>query len=115
MFCVRKTGLLRMCASQASRSLNSRERFLKGEAVNSSQYGPLKDGPDVTIVSSKTGGVPDSAPLSRRKQEHVDKEWAIQEKIEEYLDLMNEVSQMNQSEDKGKPAESLSQESENIS
>ena len=45
----------------------------------------------------------------------VDKQWAIQEKIEEYLDLMNEVSQMNQSEKKGKQAESLSQDSKNAS
>ena len=38
--------------------------------MNSSQYGPLKDGPDVTIIG-KAGEVPESAPLSRRKQEHV--------------------------------------------
>ena len=57
--------------SDTDRNIYSEERFLKGEAVNSNMYGPLRDGPDFTIVSSKTGKIPENPPLSTRKQQQV--------------------------------------------
>ena len=56
---------------------HSEERFLKGEAVNSNMYGPLRDGADFTIVSSKTGEIPENPPLSSRKQEQVYKSYFL--------------------------------------
>ena len=51
--------------------ISSEERFLKGEAVNSNLHGPLRDGPDFTIIGSKTGEIPEMPPMSSRKQEQV--------------------------------------------
>ena len=40
-------------------------------------YGPLRDGADFTIVSSKTGEIPENPPLSSRKQEQVYKSYFL--------------------------------------
>ena len=39
--------------------------------MNSNLHGPLRDGPDFTIIGSKTGEIPEMPPLSTRKQEQV--------------------------------------------
>ncbi|KAL5250820.1 hypothetical protein ACHWQZ_G016531 [Mnemiopsis leidyi] len=115
MFCVKRACFLKNCAIQTSRSLNSKERFLKGEAVNSNMYGPLRDGPDFTIVSSKTGEIPENPPLSTRKQQQVDKQWEIQAKIEEMLDVMEEASQISRNRGTGENLTDSSHDTSNES
>ena len=47
------------------------ERFLKGEAVVTSKFGPLNDGPDYTVIGSHTGALPQKPALSTRKENYV--------------------------------------------